>query len=124
MPGPQTGSPPCHEPWPCPHPSSVATTHARQGPYCSQHQLRPLSVQKLPQQGHTVVLEDSLGPCFLTAEDNEVVGRLKEGGNNEGHEGSLAAEALAVSQVQGLVQGLGLQNIFIFFCPIILLMGT
>ena len=76
-PRPQAGSPLLHEPRPCPHPSSVATAHARQGPHGSQHQLRPLRVQKLHQQGHAVVLEDPFGPRFLTAEDNEVVGGLK-----------------------------------------------
>lgn len=30
-----------------PHPGLVATAHARQGPHRSQHQFRPLSVQKL-----------------------------------------------------------------------------
>ena len=44
-------------------------------------------------------------------------------GNNKGQEGSLATEALTMSEVQGLGRGPGLQNFFIFFCPITLLLG-
>lgn len=111
-------------PHPGPHPSPVATAHARQGPHCGQHQLKPFSVHKLQKQGHSVVLEDPFSPCFFTAQYNEVVGSLKEGRENEGGEEGLAAEALATGQMQGLVQELDLQNIFIFFPPIILLLET
>lgn len=111
-------------PRPGPHPGSVATAHARQGPHCSQHQLRSLGVHELQEQGHSVILEDPFSPCFFTTQDNEVVGSLKEGRESDGQEEGLAAEALALGQMQGLVQELSLQNIFIFFLPIILLLET
>lgn len=73
-------------PRPGPHPRSVATAHARQGPHGSQHQLRPLRVHELQEQGHAVVLEDPFSPCLFTAQYDEVVGSLKEGRGSDGQE--------------------------------------
>lgn len=105
---------PFEPPIPGSHPCSVATAQARQGPHGSQHQLRPLSVHKLQQQSHSIALEDPLSPCFFTAQDNEVVGSLRE---KQWKLLGSQRKALTLNPVQRLIHRLYLQNVGIFSPP-------
>lgn len=60
------------------YPRSVACTHSRQGTDGSQDHLSIPSINELHEQGHSIVLEDSLGASILSSQDNQVVSRLKQ----------------------------------------------